>query len=66
MPSRIATSKISERYINYVIWCFVHAVTTEWNYYYLTHANSPVFSESMLSEYRIELLKSEGAIFVRI
>lgn len=49
--------KISERYINYVIWCFVHAVTTEWNYYYLTHANSPVFSESMLSEYRIELQK---------
>ena len=49
--------KISERYINYVIWCFVHAVTTEWNYYYLTHANSPVFSESKLSEYRIELQK---------
>lgn len=49
--------KSNERYINYVIWCFVHAVTTEWNYYYLTHANSPVFSESMLSEYRIELQK---------
>lgn len=49
--------KINERYINYVIWCFVHSVTTEWNYYYLTHANSAVFSESMLSEYRTELQK---------
>lgn len=49
--------KSDERYINYVVWCFVHTVTTEWNFYYLTHANSSVFTESVLEEYRKELKK---------
>lgn len=49
--------KSNERYINYVVWCFVYAITTEWNYYYLTHTNSSVFSKSVLDEYRTELEK---------
>lgn len=49
--------KSNERYINYVVWCFVYAITTEWNYFYLTHTNSSVFSKSVLDEYRTELEK---------
>lgn len=49
--------KSSERYVNYVVWCFVHAVTTEWNFYYLTHASSSIFTQSILDKYRKELEK---------